>query len=68
METIEKSQQGNPVQNWMHMQPMFSMRFVWNPVIAHNRPNGCLNKLGYANLMAQFNERMGRNIAFNMLH
>jgi hypothetical protein len=30
-------------------------------VLANNRPQGCLNKKGYANLVAKFNERTGRN-------
>jgi hypothetical protein len=28
---------------------------------ANNRPHGCLNNKGYANLVAQFNERTSRN-------
>jgi hypothetical protein len=30
-------------------------------VLANNRPQGYLNNKGYANLISQFNERMGRN-------
>ena len=59
METTEKVRK--PSAKWdAHAANIFNEICV-QQVIANNRQNGCLNNRGYANLVAQFNERKGRN-------
>jgi hypothetical protein len=59
MENVPKIRK--PSAQWdAHASRIFNEICV-EQVGANNRPHGCLNNKGYANLVAQFNERTSRN-------
>jgi hypothetical protein len=59
MENTSKSRKPNA--QWDPTAAKIFNEICVEQVLANNRPQGCLNNKGYANLIAQFNERTGRN-------
>jgi hypothetical protein len=59
MENMPKTRKPNA--QWDANATKFFNEICVEQVLANNRPQGCLNNKGYANLISQFNERTGRN-------
>jgi hypothetical protein len=59
MENTSKSRKPNA--QWDPTAAKIFNEICVEQVLANNRPQDCLNNKGYANLIAQFNERTGRN-------
>jgi hypothetical protein len=61
MENMLMPKTRKPNTQWDANATKFFNEICVEQVLANNRPQGCLNNKGYANLISQFNERTGRN-------
>jgi hypothetical protein len=61
MENMPMPKTSKPNAQWDANAAKIFNEICMEQVLANNRPQGCLNNKGYANLISQFNERTGRN-------